>query len=141
MSCYSHIPILPSILQTIHLILTIPSVVQQCWLILLLHPFNDLFPGQPGKAGTRKVNHSGLYCNKSRWAGSGISWTICRSFAPRSRQITMPIPYHSVFTGQMPFLPPMQQHHSTARCVMETVSGLKEPKATYPQRCSSGRTG
>jgi len=28
---------------------------------------------------------------------SGISWDICRLFAPRSRQITMPVPYHSVF--------------------------------------------
>jgi len=45
--------------------------------------------------------------------GSGISWTICKSFAPHSRQITMPTPHHSVFTGQMPFLPPNQQHQST----------------------------
>jgi len=35
------------------------------------------------------------------------------SFAPRSRQIAMPVPYHSVFTGQMPFLPPKQQRQST----------------------------
>jgi len=28
--------------------------------------------------------------------GSGISWGICKS-APRSRQITMPAPHHSVF--------------------------------------------
>ena len=28
--------------------------------------------------------------------GSGISWAICKS-APRSRQITRPAPYHSVF--------------------------------------------
>jgi len=35
------------------------------------------------------------------------------SFAPRSRQITMPVPHCSVFTGQMPFLLPNQQHQST----------------------------
>ena len=29
-------------------------------------------------------------------SGSGISWAICK-FAPRSRQITMPAPHHSVF--------------------------------------------
>ena len=29
-------------------------------------------------------------------SGSGISWAICTS-APRSRQITMPAPHHSVF--------------------------------------------
>ena len=29
-------------------------------------------------------------------SGSGISWAICKS-APRSSQITMPVPHHSVF--------------------------------------------
>jgi len=43
---------------------------------------------------------------------SGISWAICKS-APRSRQITMPAPHHSVFTGRMPFLPPNEQRQST----------------------------
>ena len=45
-------------------------------------------------------------------SGSGISWAICKS-APSSRQITMPAPHHSVFTGRMPFLPPNQQRQST----------------------------
>jgi len=45
-------------------------------------------------------------------SGSGTSWAICKS-APRSRQITMPAPHHSVFTGRMPFLPPNRQHQST----------------------------
>jgi len=31
--------------------------------------------------------------------GSGISWTICKSFAPYSRQITTPVPHHSIFYG------------------------------------------
>jgi len=31
------------------------------------------------------------------WVGSGISWTICKSFAHWSRQTTMPVPHHSVF--------------------------------------------
>jgi len=39
---------------------------------------------------SRKVNQSGFYWSKRWWGGSGISWTICKSFAPRSRQITMP---------------------------------------------------
>jgi len=45
--------------------------------------------------------------------GSGISWTICKSFAPHSIQIIMPVPHYLVFTDQMPFLPPNQQHRST----------------------------
>jgi len=59
------------------------------------------------------VNHSGFYWHNRLWGGSGISWTICKSFAPRSRQLTTPVPHHSVFTGQMPFLPPNQQRQST----------------------------
>jgi len=45
-------------------------------------------------------------------SGSGISWAICKS-APRSRQITMPAPYRSLFTDRMPFLLPNQQCQST----------------------------
>ena len=43
----------------------------------------------------------------------GISWTICKQSAPRSRQITTPTPRHSVFTGRMLFLAPNQQCQST----------------------------
>ena len=63
------------------------------------------------------INHStvysGCYWSKRWWGGSGISWTICKSFAPRCRQITTPVPHHSDFTGRMPFLPPNQQCQST----------------------------
>jgi len=45
-------------------------------------------------------------------SGNGISWAICKS-APCPRQVTMPAPYHWVFTGRMPFLPPNQQHQNT----------------------------
>jgi len=44
---------------------------------------------------------------------SGIRWTICKAFAPHSRQITTPVAHHAVFTGWMPFLPPNQQCQST----------------------------
>jgi len=41
-----------------------------------------------------------------RWqGGNGISWTIRKSFAPRSRRITMPAPLHFYSnTGRMLFL-------------------------------------
>jgi len=45
--------------------------------------------------------------------GIGISRTIGKSFTPHSRQKTMPVPHHSVFTGRMPFLPSSQQHQCT----------------------------
>jgi len=40
------------------------------------------FPGQPGWAGNRKVNQSGFYWSKRWRGGSGISWTVCKSFTP-----------------------------------------------------------
>ena len=45
----------------------------------------------------------------------GISWTICKQSAPRSRQIITPTPHHSIFTGRMLFLAPNQQCQSTER--------------------------
>jgi len=50
---------------------------------------------------------------KGFWDGSGISWTICKQFAPRSRQITTSTPHHSMFTGRTLFLTPNQQCQST----------------------------
>ena len=45
--------------------------------------------------------------------GSGISWTTCKQSAHRSRQITIPTPHHSIFTGRMLFLTPNEQCQST----------------------------
>ena len=44
--------------------------------------------------------------------GSGISWTICKSFAPHSRQPRQ-YPITQFFTGRMLFLTPNQQCQST----------------------------
>jgi len=45
--------------------------------------------------------------------GSGISWTICKQPAPRSRQITTSTPHQSISTGWMLLLMPNQQCQST----------------------------
>ena len=55
-----------------------------------------LFPGLPGWSGTRKVKPIWILLKQETVSGSGISWAMCKS-APRSRQITMPEPHHSVF--------------------------------------------
>ena len=47
------------------------------------------------------------------WDGSGISWSICKQSAPRSRQVTTPTPHHSIFTGWVLFVTPIQQCQST----------------------------
>ena len=61
------------------------------------HPFNGPFSRttqvsryQKGKTNLDFTEARDSVC------GSGISWNICKS-APRSRQITMPTPHHSVF--------------------------------------------
>jgi len=71
-----------------------------------------LFPGLPGSAGTRRVKPIWILLKQETVSGSGTSWAICKS-ASRSKQITMPVPHHSFFTGRMPFLPPNQQRQST----------------------------
>jgi len=50
-----------------------------------------------------------------------ISWTACKSFAPRFKQITTPVPHHSVFTGLMSFLPPNQQRQSAEGFIVINV--------------------
>jgi len=79
------------------------------WRLLLLHPFNGLL----SRTAWISRHQKGFYWSKRWWSGSGITWTICKSFTPCCAQITTPIPRHSVFTGQMPFLPPTQQRQSS----------------------------
>ena len=67
------------------------------WKRLFTHTrLTALFPGLPRWAGTRKVKPIWILLKQETMSGSGISWAICKS-APRSRQITMPAPHHSVF--------------------------------------------
>ena len=55
-----------------------------------------LCPGLPGWPSTRKVKPIWILVKQETVSGSGISWAVCKS-ASRSRQITTPAPYHSVF--------------------------------------------
>jgi len=79
-------------------------------------PHNSVFTGPLSGttqwASTRKVKPIWTSLKQETVSGSGISWAICKS-APHSRQITMPAPHNSVFTGRMPFLLPNQQRQST----------------------------
>jgi len=87
-------------------------------------------PGVPGQAGTRKVKPIWILLKQETVSGSGISWAICTS-APRSRQITMPTPHHSVFTGQMPFPPPNQQRQSTVQAVRMLITMMYQADETF----------
>ena len=44
-----------------------------------------------------RLNQSRFWWSKRWWGGCGISWTICKSFAPHFRQITTPAPHHWIF--------------------------------------------
>jgi len=82
----------------------------------LLHPFNGLFSRTACVSRYQKGKTS-LDLNEARdnevLGCSGISWTICKESAPRSREITTPAPHHSSFTGRMLFLTPNQERQST----------------------------
>ena len=65
-------------------------------LILLLHLFNGLF-SRTTWVSRYQEGKTSLDLNEARddavWVCSGISWTICKQSAPRSRQITTPTPH------------------------------------------------
>ena len=82
------------------------------WSLFTYTHLTALCPGLPGWAGTRKVKSIWILLKQETVSGSSNSWAACKS-APRCRQITMPAPHHSVFTGRMPFLPPNQQRQRT----------------------------
>jgi len=67
-----------------------------CAFIIVGQPCNSLIicRVQLGQATSRLVKN---YIVKRWWGGSGIGWTICKSFAPHSRLITMPALRHSIF--------------------------------------------
>jgi len=57
--------------------------------LLLLHFFHDNLGKQH-----QKGKHSGFFWSGRWWAGSGTSWTICKSFAACCRETITPVPHH-----------------------------------------------
>jgi len=86
--------------------------VTQCiFTTTTLQSFNGLFSRTTSVSHYQKGKTS-LDLNEARDDGvlgySGISCTIFKQSAPRSREITTPTPHHSTFTGRMLFLTPNQ---------------------------------
>jgi len=86
---------------------------------IITDPFNGLFSTTTWISQYQKGKTS-LDLNEATvdgiWDDSGISWTICKQSAPRSRQISTPTSNHTIFTGSvrvMLFLTPNQQCQST----------------------------
>jgi len=75
-----------------------------------------------GRCQKGKTNLDFTEARDSEWQWHQLG--KCKS-APHSRQITMPAPHHSVFTGRMPFLPPNQQRQSTEGKGTGTINDKK----------------
>ena len=74
------------------------------------------------KGKTRKVKANLDLLEQEIVSGSSIFWAICKS-APHPRQPRQH-PTTQFFTGQMPFLPPNQQHQSTEGNISATMQAL-----------------
>ena len=65
--------------------------------LLLLHPFNGLFSRTTWVSQHQKGKPFWILLEQEMMGWQWHQLVICKSFAPRSRQITMPVPHHSVF--------------------------------------------
>jgi len=89
-------------------------------LLLLLHLFNSLFSRTNWVSWQQKGKPFSILLQQEMMGGSCISGTICKSFAPCSRQITMIVPHHSVLTGQMPSCHPTNNIKALKALVIES---------------------
>ena len=85
------------------------------------HPFNGPLSGTTQVSQYQKDKTNMVLLKQETVSGSCISWAICKS-APRSRQITMPAPHHSVFYRPDPLLaaqPTASKHwrHKARFCI------------------------
>jgi len=76
------------------------------------HPFNSPFSGSTQVSRYQKTNLDFTGARDSEW--QCISWAICKS-APCTRQITTPVPHHSVFyrPDALPAAQPTSSKHYT----------------------------
>jgi len=77
------------------------------------HTFNGLFSRTICVSWHQKGKPFWILLKQEMMGGCGISWTICKPFAPHSIQITTPVPHHSIFYGPDALLMPNQQCQST----------------------------
>jgi len=71
--------------------------LKQLLLQLQPHPFNSLFSRTTWVNQHQKGKPFWILMKQEMMGGSGVTWMICKSFVPHSRQITTPIPHHSSF--------------------------------------------
>jgi len=101
------------------------------------HPFN----GPLSRATKVSRNHKGkpiwILLEQEIVSGSGISWVVCKS-APRSRQITMPAPHHSVFyrpdalPAAQPTVSKHWRHAAPFKKILDKALALLQPRRQLP---------
>ena len=100
-----------------------------------------------GWAGIRKVKPIWILLKQETACGSGIGWAICKS-APRSRQITTPVPHRSVFyrLDALPATQPTASKHSRQSALIacnaympgasaDGVSASRRSQRQWRKRC------
>jgi len=87
--------------------------LKNCLFHRLLHPFNGLVFRTTWVSQHQKGKPFWVLMKQEMMGGSGISWTICKSFAPHSRPVTMPVPHHLVFyrADALPIAKPTMSKH------------------------------
>ena len=99
------------------------------------HSFNGLLSKTTWVGRYQKDKPKFWILLKQRRSGdSGISWTICKPFAPGSRQKTMPEPHHSAFyrPDALPAAQPTASKHW--RQITDCQSALKSTGAIQMSR-------
>jgi len=92
--------------------------------------------GLPRWASIRRIiNYSGFCKSRDDGDGTGIRWTICKSFAPCSRQITMSTPPYKFFLRAGCSSCHSATHHSTVdillNCTVSTLSCVIWTEVNY----------
>jgi len=106
----STLPIYPGLGQAPSMLACIRGALYMYTVLLL---FNRLFSRTAWVSWHQKGKPFCILMKEEMMGWQWHCWTICKSFAPRFRQMTMPVPHCSVFTGRMLFLPLNQQCQNT----------------------------
>ena len=102
------------------------------------HPFNSPLSGTTRVRRYQKGKTIWIFLEQETVSGSGISWAVCKS-APRSRQISMPAPHHSVVyrPDALPAAQPTASKHWRREGWSDSTGQLYHRLNLYRRRSSS----
>ena len=97
------------------------------------HPFNGLFSTTTWVSRHHKFKPIWILMKQETMGwGGGMSWTICKSFAPRSRQTTTPASHHSLSyrPDALPDAQPTVSKQQTCKQRMSSLPSLSPKSRT-----------